>query len=282
MGIHINDLDPAIIPVEDDLLLIETAEGTKKISIQSLLQPGTLDSLNLADSSPFDLVAAIHNAVPGRGTVNWDNVELRNRIRGINGFKPFEGIYPGLVIHRTNADYLVAHINYLVNADYVSTPHVVLVPVGVLDTGKKMNDSNTTSGGYKGSKMRSTYMDTARNKVISDFGSDYILAHRELLTTGETGWEWVSGCTIELMNEAMVYGSRHFAYHGYNGGTLRSQLAVFRHYHEKQIVTSSWYWLRDISVDSPSANFCRVNADGFASGSGASYGGGVRPWFAIY
>lgn len=281
MSAYITDLVTAESVADSDYLVIENGSGTQKIPIGELLKANNLD-LNLSDSYPFNLVAGLHNRIPGHETVSWTDAEFRARLRGTSGYKVMEGIYPGVVVHRPNADYLIAHVNYFSNCNGITVPHVVMVPVGCLDTSKQMNSSATTSGGYKGTAMRSSNMATARSKITADFGSDYILAHSEILSNAQDGWEWVSGCTIELMNEAMVYGCKHFGYMGYGGGTGRSQLAVFQLFPEKQIVTASWYWLRDISVSSPSGRFCLVYGNGGAGADSASAAGGVRPYFVFY
>ena len=63
--------------------------------------------------------------------------------------------------------------------------HIVLVP----DTGLysyAMNDTDTTNGGYIGSKMRTTGLAQALSIVQNAFGSEHILTHRNYFSNAVT------------------------------------------------------------------------------------------------
>ena len=88
------------------------------------------------------------------------------------------------------------------------------------------------------------------------------------------------------MNEAMVYGTRHFTAVS-DGSTVpnnytidKSQLPLFRYapwfIHAQR---AYWCWLRDVVS---ATNFANVCSSGACDCRGASLVGGVRPAFAIY
>lgn len=163
-----------------------------------------------------------------------------------------------------------------------TTHHVVLVPDTYL-YGAKMNESNITTGGYVGSVMYTTNLETAKNTISTAFGSGHVLSHRELLTNAvadgkASGWAWYDS-TVELMNEAMVYG--HSAWGSaldYETGADKSQLPLFALDHSRICNRVDW-WLRDVVS---ATNFAFVGYYGDAhSFSSASYALGVRPAFGI-
>ena len=164
--------------------------------------------------------------------------------------------------------------------------HAVIVPDTALYN-EQMNDTNTTAGGYVGSKMYTEGLAQAKNTINSAFGSSHVLSHRILLTNAVTNgypsagaWE---NSTVDLMCEQMVYGCPVFMPMSngsvmlYNYRVEKSQLPLFQHDHSKITNRSSW-WLRDVVS---ATSFAYVASSGNANYHGASYSLGVRPAFCI-
>jgi len=152
-----------------------------------------------------------------------------------------------------------------------------------------MNDTDTTAGGYYGSKMRASGygLATATTSINSAF-SGHVATHRQYLTNAVTngkpsGASWYD-CSVELMSEIMVYGCGIFKPVS-DGTTIvadhtisKSQLPLFA-LNPKLIVSSRYnWWLRDVVS---AANFAFVDNSGIAHCFGASTGLGVRPAFSI-
>lgn len=176
---------------------------------------------------------------------------------------------------------------YLKTGDTSCTAHhVVIVP----DTSLyyyAMNDSNTTVGGYVGSKMYTEGLAQAKTKINNAFGSSHILSHRQLLVNAVSNGKpsvssWYDS-TVELMTEQNVYGGKIFGAgnDGSAGSSLhtidKSQFPLFS-YEPSMISNNQWFWLRDV-VSAPW--FAGVDAHGQASYINASTASGVRPAFAI-
>ncbi len=199
----------------------------------------------------------------------------------------FENLYIGDYWTIGGVNYRIAAFDYWLHCgDTECTKHhVVIVPDTNLDT-QKMNDSNITTGGYVGSKMYTSYITTARNKVISAFGSTNILSHRQLFSNAVDGnyassWAWYDS-TIDLMSESMVYGApiggkAKTDSINYNIGIDKVQLPLFALDPSRITNRASW-WLRDVVS---STYFALVTTAGRASGGSASTSHGVRPAFAI-
>lgn len=166
--------------------------------------------------------------------------------------------------------------------------HVVVVPDTCIKNGDGstthwMQDTDTTDGGYVGSKM---YKDTLPNTILpiieGIFGS-HILQHREVLSNATSGglasgWAWYDR-KVDLMCEHMLYGASVWGNGKYNVGIGARQLPLFRMAHNLIHADRNNFWLRDV-VSSTSFAYCHNS--GFAATVGASYtGSGVRPYFLL-
>lgn len=173
-----------------------------------------------------------------------------------------------------------------------TTHHCVILPDDNLlaangSTTKYMNDSDTTSGGYAGTKLRSTYVPQMLTTIRNCFGSGHVLSHRELLCNAvasgkASGWAWYDS-TVEIPSEHMMYGAPIWANYtnggaGYNVGTAYPALplALIK---PQRVVNRANYWLRDVVSASL---FADVNSSGNADYHGASSTWfGVRPFFLL-
>ncbi len=183
--------------------------------------------------------------------------------------------------------YLIAAFNYYYNTGdaALTKNHVTLVSAAYMYT-CEMNDTNTTAGGYIGSKMRTSGLDSAISTIKADF-SGHVVNHRKCLCSAvadgqASAGEWIDS-EVDLMNEHMVYGSNASAWgketdgHRYNVGTEKSQLPLFRFRHDLIGIRASW-WLRDVCSAS---HFANVGTRGTAAPTNASTARGVRPAFSI-
>lgn len=213
----------------------------------------------------------------------------------------FDDIFIGdyIIGKESNNKYIVAHINYFLGTGdtELTTPHVLMIPEKVLDS-YQMNGTVSTTGAYLNSAMRTSEnsnLNAVKTTIISDFGNDHILEHKEALASTvsgnyESAFTWTD-CSIELMSEIMVYGSNIF--HNCENGTnlptgnvttATTQFALFKLDNSfipaknKQNARSYW-WLRDVGI---SSSFCLVGDVGTAGLAGANNLAGIRPEFLIY
>lgn len=269
------------------------------------------------------------NGVLGKDiTTYYNDGTLWQRLAGTNGFCPLEDLYAGdyfqvsRAISAPNQDsqyattgsqwVTIAGINTLRgNGDNISMDynHLVMVP-GKGETGsfhfgrKRMNSTNTTTGGYVASEMHTATLGavvstgstaagaTINQQLYAEFGS-HLKTTRELLTNAmgaslnnrfgsaggaSSGWGWVS-CQAVLMSEVEVYGSTVWSSSGYDTGNACKQLPLFTFSKKAINNRSSWYWLKDIAS---SARFCGVGSFGDAlyfDASGTNLY--VRPRFVL-
>lgn len=191
--------------------------------------------------------------------------------------------------------WVIGGVNYRIAAfDYylrcgdtdMNTHHVVIVPDSNLYN-HVMNDTNTTEGGYMGSKMYTEGLNQAKTTIKAAF-PNHVLKHRVYLTNAVSNGKPSAGAwcdsEVELMNEQMVYGGAVFM-PGCDGTTVphnyrveKSQLPLFAH-RPDLISNRLTFWLRDVVT---AAFFAVVTNHGDADYYGASGSFGVRPAFSIF
>lgn len=176
---------------------------------------------------------------------------------------------------------------YLTTGDTAcNTHHVVIVPDTTLYV-HNMNDTNTTDGGYVGSKMYTEGLAQALTTIENAFGASHILNHRQYLCNAVTNGHPSGGSfydsKIELMTEQNVYGGKVFGPMA-NGSDIytnytidKSQYPLFAHNPYLQL-NRQWFWLRDVVS---SSHFANAYGDGNARSNGATVDFGVRPAFSI-
>lgn len=200
----------------------------------------------------------------------------------------FDDLFIGDYWTINNVQYRIADMNYYKNMGDTSFSknHLLMVPNSNMYN-HVMNDTNITTGGYKGSKMYTSGLDSARSTIKSAFGSSYVATFRDYVTNATTsgypsGGEWVDA-DVTLMNEIAVYGTSVHAPRG-NGSfipanytTLKTQFALFK-LNPEMMNNRANYWLRDVVSAS---NFAYVNLNGNAHYNNASDSLGVRPFFLL-
>lgn len=266
----------------------ETAERVN--ALDTAKQPKTMSSaVSVGGVSQTTVEGAISAMTTKISKIDFDiNRNLGTEITAAQKLAIANGTFEDLPIGAywtlNGTVYRIAHHDYYLGAG--DTPctshHIVVVPDNNMYSAV-MNGTNTTTGGYAGSKMRTENLAAALSTFEADFGAAHILNHRILitnaLTDGQTsGWVW-SDSKIELLSENMVYGHHVWGQSPYETGVERGQLVLFNVYPEFIQTQRAWYWLRSVASESL---FCNVYRDGYANSGGASYSGGVRPFACIY
>lgn len=180
----------------------------------------------------------------------------------------------------------IGDIDYFINCGDSNVDlghHLLMVDDGVDLTGNGstthfMNDTDTTAGGFKGSKMWNT---TIPNQILPDittaFGN-HLLKHREYISNAvtdgvPTGGEWVD-TIYNIFNEAMYYGTvvngaNNAGTSIYNVGCSKNQIKLFM-LDQSSMNRRKDIWLRDVVSD---VTFAIVRGHGNANWYNAS-----GPW----
>ena len=172
----------------------------------------------------------------------------------------------------------------------METHHVVIVPQAPIFNAR-MNSTNTTEGGYKGSEMYKNIIPACATGIVNAFGSSHILTFQDGITTivdtsltpsnnpywtGATVWwgEWRS-VQCNLMCEAMVYDGVRTASSASDNIMVTRQMSAFRLSERLINYNRQNYWLRDVVS---SLGFAVVHGYGLAGTGDASTVFGVRPF----
>lgn len=257
----------------DDVLLKDGTNGTKKIKAKD------------AAVEFAGLISPINHRNIYRGKSLGISVTSAQKAAIQNG--SFDDLFIGDYWTINSVNWVIADMDYFLRCGDVdfNTHHLVMVPQGILGNAK-MNETNTTEGGYVGSAMYKTGLNDAKSKITTAFGS-MVKTHKEYLVNATSGGHasagaWVES-TVELMNEIMVYGCPIFTPMG--SGTVtptnytlgKQQLALFA-LSPRAVNIRTTYWLRDVVS---ATAFADVYYYGDAVCDGASISYGVRPYFVI-
>ena len=212
----------------------------------------------------------------------------------------FHDMFVGDYFTINGSSYVIADINYkkghgdttplgnhllLMPTDWSKTPTQTLAPDG--KTTHYMNDTDTTAGGFAGSKLYKTYLPQIQQKLEADFGN-HLLNFREIISThvDDSGApdqaEW-RDAKVMIPSETMIYGtsvngnSKNGLW--YNIGDDASQLALMRLNSEERNFHRQAIWLRDVHS---ALEFALARDYGDSSFYGASgLWDGVRAFFLI-
>ena len=201
----------------------------------------------------------------------------------------FHDMFIGDYFSINGSNYVIAGINYkkghgdnsslgnhlvLMPQDWSKTPTQTLAPDG--KTTHYMSDTDTTAGGFAGSKLCQTYLPQIKTKLESDFGA-HLMSFRTIVSTHVDGsgapdkGEW-RDAKVSIPNEVMIYGTtlngNNKNNSWYNIGDENSQLPLMRlNDAERNFNRIGAIWLRDIRSAS---EFALASDNGNAYWYGAS------------
>lgn len=271
-----------------------------------------INLFNLISSSSD--VAATHNSIVIHKDITeyYTDGTLWGRIAGTNGFKPFEGIYPGMYFDtgvsvntpgQTNgtSKIMICGLNmHWNNNNQVRYNHLTCCPLTHFGIAV-MNNTNTTVGGYVGSKMFKDILGpiategnssgTINEQLYAIFG-EHLKTIKEILSnsvnnTGSNRFGGTSGCSNNwewkdvqsvLFSEIEAYGSIAWSSSGYDIGCAKKQMPVFMNGVNLLIPDGIYWWLKDVAS---APDFCYVDRSGAATHDGASKPRYCRPRFVI-
>lgn len=249
--------------------------------------------------------AAAHNAIY-RGadlTARHKDGSLSAQVKAGN----FDDIFIGDFITATTScmgstvttAWRVADIDYYIgtgsNGAFDANHHLVLVPDAILCSAN-MNDTDTTAGGYQGSKMYKTHMPQVVTAIRNAFGADRVLTWNTALSNmmeptqpsmagngwaGSSGTNWDTGwvnVSADLMSEPQLYGTTVFSSSFNDVWTKKAQFNLFR-VNRQAINIRANCWL---SAVASATHFATCHWGGNAHSWNASGVIGVRPHFLYH
>lgn len=243
-------------------------------------------------------------------TEDFDNGTFSNNLASYN-----TGNYIVKTYNNVTYAAVLAHYDYYYNegkSDYanVNSHHWIAVVMGFGEG--KMNTTNTTSGGFKGSTMNTWLKGDCATAVKGAFGTNHLISHSCILTTGTYSptnigydgtnnriiesnsptdgfsWSWDAGEYAMIMTEQQLYGTTCFCYQNWEPGEATRPLKLFKDKSFMEVLGHNFgqshnnfntynCWLRNISSYLPGIHFCFASCSGNAGYGGASNSYGRFP-----
>ena len=279
----VTDLSAVTSIADANLIPVHDGTGLKKITFANLKAKTIEGTENKIAPLLFNNAGA-HNAIyRGKNLGTSVTTAQYNAIKA----GTFDDLYIGDYWVINGVTWRIAAFDYYLccgDTD-LTTHHAVIVPDSSLYN-HVMNDTNTTEGGYVGSKMYREGLESAKTTIKAAF-SGHVLSHRIYLTNAVANGKPSAGAwcdsEVDLMCEEMVYSCGIFRPTS-DGSNVpanyrveKSQLPLFAH-RPDLISNRITYWLRDVVT---AAHFAYVGINGDATYDGASASLGVRPAFCI-
>lgn len=279
----VSELTALTTPADGYLIPIHDGTALKKVTFANF-KATTVEGTEAKIAPLLFNNAGAHNAIyRGKSLGSTVTTAQYNAIKA----GTFEDLYIGDYWTIGGVNYRIAAFDYYLNNGDTSctTHHAVIVPDSCLYNAQ-MNTSNVTTGGYVGSAMYTTNLETAKTTIKNAF-SGHVLKHRIYLTNAVANGRASAGAwcdsEVDLMCEQMVYGSSIFSPVS-DGSNVpanyrveKSQLPLFQH-EPSRICNRATWWLRDVITAS---HFATVGSYGNANSDYASDSLGVRPAFCI-
>jgi hypothetical protein len=228
------------------------------------------------------------------------NVQLHNATYRGQSLGPFNETFAGDIKNSTfnnmwvgdyftvnKHTYKIAGFNYKYGHEENTgfTNHLIML-TDVLSS-QAMNSTDTTAGGFAGTKLFKNYFPQIESQLQTDFGN-HLLTFKSYLSTSVDSngapnngqWYSLKAC---MCNSAMWWGSPSKYSNNANGvkfniGDEDTQLPIMKLHTAEQDSGGNAVWLRDIY---DSSYFAIAGNDGSAGWNAASYSGGVRAFFLI-
>ncbi len=261
-------------------------DGTKKVPAQTLLT----DLMLLNPSPVYDLFTQPEQKKMVYRGNDLGDVFTKEQIEQIDSGE-YTDLFAGDYWTIDNIVWRIQDFDYWMNTgdkNIYGRHHLVIMPDSCLYD-FKMNDTDTTEGGYVWSKMRQEGLEQAKEMIFHAFGEEHILNHKEYLCNASidglpAGVSWYDSI-VDLPNEIMLYGSyimtpQNMEIMPAQRGTIDKNRLGTMEIHQ-QFITSAResFWIRDTVTGTDFACFDR---QGFASHAKASKELGVRPVFGLH
>ena len=146
---------------------------------------------------------------------------------------------------------------------------------------KRMNATDTNTGGYAASELYSWLNGAFKTGLVAALGN-YLYTIRRLLST-KGGWAWADD-TVFQPTEYEVWGTGVWSEFGVGGG-FQAQWPAYKDsaiYKVKKFNGSRMWWWEANPFQDNAVSFCGVGSYGYAHhDTGASADGGVAPAFCV-
>lgn len=307
----INQIAQTTEIADDTLLIVEKSEGTKVIKYSDLMSavkqtlgitvlPQFVDTLEITEKGYVSEGYLVKNALDDkqaqiRAAYGYNGKEIKLSWAEISA-KAAAGDFTGLNIGdykditlstgesvRMELAGIDTYFGYQSNNNH----RLYFISRDCLATTYRMNASNTNTGGFPASELKTTLNNTIFNTLPEDLRTVIKVDKRLCSTKGS--WAWQEDQKLWLPSEVEVWGHNTWSEVGFGNG-CGIQFPIFagslRHICKGQgkgmaEQGSRVYWWCDSPAASNTTSFCYVNNIGHATGNRASNAIGVPLCFTV-
>lgn len=241
-GQELTELESITTPSGDYLLLVHDGNGAKKITIDDLLIPRSVD---MANRMP---------RIAGPKTMT--HTELISHLSEIAN-NDFTNVRLGDIVTFGNNQVYIAEFNRNYSHYGYGFPNICLMTCTHYDGygyGTLMNDTSTTDGGFYSSKCNQTHLANINTDLAKYFGS-YLATVKHSWTNAvsngvPTGWSYYDGKAF-IPSSAETFGCIPYPINNGRGVNMNidngyQQLALFK-IKPELICNGEYWWMRDIT-----------------------------------
>ena len=278
----------------DDVLIVEKSSGTKTIKYSDLMNAvkvslGIVDTLEITEKGYIPEGYLVANALNDkqaqiRAAYGYNGKEIKlswNEIAAKAAAGDFTGLnigdYKDITLTTGESVRMeLAGIDTYFGYQSNNNHRLYFISRDCLATAYAMNSTNTNTGGFPASALKTTLNTTIFNTLPADLRA-VIKADKRLCST-KGSWAWQEDQKLWLPSEVEVWGHNTWSEVGYGNG-CGVQFPIFagslRHICKgqgkgKAEQGSRSFWWCDSPHASNSTNFCDVNYDGYAGNLYAS------------
>lgn len=251
-----------------DWTIVFTYNGSQKTKVY------TLEVIGIVYVYPFVVGATLE-------ATSWDNIAIVSKLGKAQDYWKV-GDTKTVAVNGVNYQFQIIGFDHdtLTTADGSRTKAgITFQLVDCLNTTYSMNGSNTNSGGWNGSTMRTSTMTTLLNQLPAAL-KNVLKSVNKLSGTGggSTSGTQTTHDKLFLLSEVEIFGTTTYSVPG--EGT---QYAYYKAGNSKvkKVNGSANYWWERSPHSGGTGSFCRVDNGGYATHGGASISNGVSFGFCV-
>ena len=250
-----------------DWTIVYVFDGSQKTRVY------TLEVIGIVYIYPFVVGDTLNDTT-------WDNIAIVSKLGKAQDYWKV-GDTKTVAVNGVNYQFQIIgfdHDNLTTKDGTRTKAGITFQMVDCLNTTYSMNGSNTNSGGWNGSTMRTSTMATLLNQLSSDLKSVLKFVNKVTSVGNSSSGLETTSDKLFLLSEIEVFGATQYSYAGegkqYEYYTAGNSTI-------KKVNGSAYSWWERSPYSGNTGHFCYVSNNGTATRNTASYSSGVSFGFCV-